>query len=79
MVPHSGILPYGGLSAARECLAPVPTSPISEVRIETADSLHYIRTHFIDRFSLDIYSLPYGSPQRRINNDFKNKIKNKKG
>ena len=27
-------------------------------------------THLIDRFSLDMYSLPYGSPQRRINTDF---------
>ena len=42
---------------------------------KAADSLHYIRTHFIDRFSLDIYSLPYGSPQRRINNDLKKEKK----
>ena len=55
-----------------------PQDPIAlllvlcDLGCKAADPPHYIRTHFIDRFSLDIYSLPYGSPQRRIN-DIKKK------
>jgi hypothetical protein len=43
---------------------------LCDLGCKAVDSLHHVQTHFIDRSSLDMYSLPYGSPQRRINQYF---------